>query len=86
MFGDGRQIVLSSPYDADGFFYELYNKSKKIKSMCMFQIPTWNANPRVPKFELQQEFELDPESAEIEYGAQFRKKSSRGSKRRARKN
>jgi len=76
MWGDGRQIVLSSPYDASGFFYDLYNKSKTVRSMLMFQIPTWNANPRVPKSELQHEFEMDPEYASVEYGAQFKKKKS----------
>jgi hypothetical protein len=76
IFGDGRQIIISSPYDASGFFYDLYNKSKNIKSMCMFQIPTWNANPRVPKSELLPEYELDFEAASVEYGAQFRKKST----------
>lgn len=75
ILGDGRQIVLSSPYTPSGQFYDLYVNSKKEPSMLMFQVPTWNINPRVPKSILESEFRQDPELAATEYGARFLRRS-----------
>ena len=75
ILGDGRQIVLSSPYTPSGQFYDLYVDSKTEPSMLMFQVPTWNINPRVPKSILESEFRQDPELAATEYGAQFLRRS-----------
>jgi len=71
MLGDGRQIVLSSPYTPSGKFYDLYLDGKVEPTILMFQVPTWNINPRVPKSILESEFRQDPESAATEYGARF---------------
>jgi len=46
---DGKSFVLSSPKDKDktNKGYELYLESFSSESMLMFQIPTWEMNPKI---------------------------------------
>lgn len=72
-YGDGRVVLISSPDRPCGYFYKMYEKSKSIDSMLMFQLPTWEANPAITKIALNDEFNKDPKSASAEYGALFQK-------------
>jgi len=71
--GDGRVVLISSPDRPCGYFYKMYEKSKAIDSMLMFQLPTWEANPAITKNALSDEFNKDAKSASAEYGALFQK-------------
>jgi len=71
--GDGRNIVISSPDVASGFFYHHYESCKNIDTALVFQIPTWNANPTVTRDMLDDEFQANPDRAASEYGAEFRR-------------
>jgi hypothetical protein len=72
-WGDGRNIVISTPDLPSGFFYEHFQSSKFINSMVMFQVPTWDANPNYSRDSLQDKFDKNPERAACEYGAEFRR-------------
>jgi len=70
--GDGRNIAISSPDLAAGFFYNYYNSAKSLEHMIMFQIPTWNANPNITLESLSGAFDLNYDRSSAEFGAQFR--------------
>jgi len=71
-FGDGRNIVISSPDLPHGFFWDHYNNAKDLDSMMLFQLPTWDANPRFTKETFKDAIEGNEERAMAEYGAMFR--------------
>jgi hypothetical protein len=75
-FGEGRNIVISSPAEAEGFFYEHFQASKDNDQTFSMSLPTWNVNPNYTFELLKPEFDSDEENALQEYGAQFRPKSS----------
>lgn len=70
-----RRIMISSPYAKRGLFYETYMLAKAqdegSKSTLMFQIPSWEVNPTIPKDFLEAEFAKNPENFRCEYGAEF---------------
>jgi len=70
--GDGRNIVISSPDLKSGFFYEHYERAKRIGSMQLFQIPAQDANPTLTEEYLKGERLKDPDTFSSEFGAEFR--------------
>lgn len=74
---DGKILCISSPYNKIGIFYDLYLKSKGTETIPpnqeirMFQIPTWEMNEVITFNYLKGQYDIDPESFEFEYGAQF---------------
>lgn len=70
--GDGRNIVISSPDVAQGFFYQHFNDSKDLKTYMLFQLATWDANPNFERSEFEDALKKNPERAMAEFGARFR--------------
>lgn len=83
--GDGKTICISSPAGMEGIFWELFKTGEAIdvlqpqpehgkqKWRAVWQLPTWQMNPTLPRNhpELVKEFEADPDNFEMEYGAIF---------------
>ena len=73
-FGEGRNIIISSPDKPSGFFYDFFQTAKSEESYLVFQLPTWDANPGYTKEMLEPELKNDKDGrASAEYGAVFRK-------------
>jgi hypothetical protein len=72
-YGDGRNIVISSPDLPSGFFYDHYQSAKTVNTMLLFQIPTWDANSDHTKESLKDKFDKNFDRAMAEYGAHFRR-------------
>jgi hypothetical protein len=69
-------LELSSPWLADGTFYEHFRQaeSREFIGMDCLKIPTWEINPGLPwgcDF-LENARKKDPEAFEVEFGAQFK--------------
>jgi hypothetical protein len=75
-YGEGRNVVISSPDMPSGFFYDHFKDSQVSDTALVFQIPTWDANPKVSRASLEPLFVKDPDRASAEYGAQFRSHAS----------
>lgn len=70
----GRMIMISSPADRTGKFYEEYERSLipgKNKDLLMFKLPTWVLNPTVPSEFLESQYNQDPVVYMCEYGGEF---------------
>jgi hypothetical protein len=73
-FGDkALVIVMSSPLWATGIFWDLFSAgvSGADPTIHVEQLPTWELNPTVTRESLEPEFLADPDSARVEYGAEF---------------
>lgn len=73
-FGDkALVIVMSSPLWASGIFWDLFSAgmSGADSTLHVEQQPTWEMNPTVTRESLEPEFLADPDSARVEYGAEF---------------
>ena len=73
-FGDRGYVMLtSSPLWCSGIFWELYQGGVTGAAPDVFvaQRPTWEMNPTVTRESLEFEFRSDPDSARVEYGAEF---------------
>jgi hypothetical protein len=71
-FGDyGKIFCLSSPLGKSGKFYELSEQAEKITSILYVNYATWEFNPNITRASLDDEFQKDPEGAEMEFGARF---------------
>lgn len=73
-------LELSSPWIADGVFYEhfMQAQSGEFKGMSARQIPTWEINPGLPwgcDF-LENARKKDPEVFAVEFGAEFRRNNA----------
>ena len=73
-------LELSSPWIADGVFYEhfMQAQSGEFTGMSARQIPTWEINPGLP-FDcdfLQNALKKDEETFWVEFGGQFRRNNS----------
>jgi len=73
-------LELSSPWIADGVFYEHFAQAESgdFKGMSAKKIPTWEVNPGLP-FDcdfLQNALKKDPENFWVEFGAEFKKSNS----------
>ena len=70
----GRMIMISSPADRTGKFYDEYERSLtpgKNKGLLMFKLPTWVMNPTINTEFLEAEFNKDPVVYGCEYGGEF---------------
>lgn len=73
-------LELSSPWLADGTFYEHFRQAEsgEFIGMDCLKIPTWEINPGLPwgcDF-LENARKKDPEAFEVEFGAQFKSNNS----------
>jgi len=79
---DGLIIAISSPAEKAGEFYDLYclaggkeqdEKEKVVPNLryLLFQLSTWQANPRFKREDFEVDFLKDPISALMEYGGHF---------------
>lgn len=73
-------LELSSPWIADGVFYEHFAQAESgdFKGMSAKKIPTWEVNPGLP-FDcdfLQNALKKDPENFWVEFGAEFKRSNS----------
>jgi hypothetical protein len=68
-----RVVVISSPRNQAGKAWEIAQAvmEGKITDTIYFQLATWEMNPTVPRSQLESEWILDPDFAEMEYGAQW---------------
>ena len=70
--GEGKIILLSSPYGKSGVFYKKYLESFEFSdSMLMFNMYTAMVNPTVDGSILRDEKKRNPSLFECEYGAKF---------------
>ena len=70
--GEGKIILLSSPYGKSGVFYKKYLESFEFTdSMLMFNMYTAMVNPTVDGSILKDEKRRNPQMFECEYGAKF---------------
>jgi hypothetical protein len=69
----GYVLLLSSPLWASGVFHELYQAGRTGADPEIYveRRPTWECNPNISRESLESEFLADPESARVEYGAEF---------------
>jgi hypothetical protein len=69
----GRVVMISSPADRSGLFYEEYERSfnKSMTDLLMFQIPTWEMDPYLSTPFLKAEYSKNPTLFGCEYGANF---------------
>jgi hypothetical protein len=74
--GEGRNIIISSPDLPGGFFHDQFKKAQTNDNALVFQIPTWDFNPKITREMLNSEFETDLDHSMAEYGAQFRTMAS----------
>jgi len=72
---EGRIIMISSPFNKDGLFYDKYEQSKvggaASRDILMVQAPTWEVNPQVPIGFLENHHGKDPVAFATEFGAEF---------------
>lgn len=70
-----RIVITSSPLNKAGVAYEQFEAAveRKSEAVIAFQLATWEMNPTVPydDGEIQNAFKLNPDYAEMEYGAQW---------------
>lgn len=69
----GYVIVASSPLWCDGIFWSLYQAgmSGAAEDIFVAQRPTWEMNATISRESLESEFLEDPDSARVEFGAEF---------------
>ena len=72
IYGEGRNVIISSPDLPSGFFYDHFQAYKTENTALVFQIPSWDANPTITREMLEPDFRSNPDKAAAEYGAQFR--------------
>jgi len=74
---DGKILALSNPYAKSGIFYTLYRKAmgsefeKALQTIRVFQMPSWEMNDTLNFDFFSNEYTLNPESFDYEYGAEF---------------
>jgi intein/homing endonuclease len=74
---DGKILALSNPYAKTGIFYTQYVKAMgnevepPLQHIRAFKIPTWEMNETLNFQFFKNEYELNPESFDYEYGAEF---------------
>lgn len=69
---ESRLIMISSPGDRAGSFYERYSMALSgTKGILMIQAPTWEVNPTVPVSFFEEQYAKDPSKFMCEFGAQF---------------
>jgi hypothetical protein len=70
----GRMIMISSPADRTGKFYEEYERSLipgKNKDLLMFKMPSWMVNKEISPDFLRTQKSQDPVVYRCEYGGEF---------------
>ena len=73
-FGDRGYVMLtSSPLWASGVFFDLYQAgvTEAADDVFVARRPTWEMNGTITRESLESEFRADPDSARVEYGAEF---------------
>ena len=72
-YNAGRIVMISSPNNRMGIFYDKFEASKTDDSILSFQLPTWTANEDIDfdDKEMTNDRESNPEMFAIEYGAQW---------------
>lgn len=75
---DSKIIAISNPYTKTGIFYTLYQKALGIgvnvtpnQRIRAFQIPSWEMNSELSFETLLNEYNINPEKFDYEYGAEF---------------
>ena len=70
---DARILLASTPWGADGFFFETFNRveSGELPNAAAFQFSTEEVNPNIDRDLLAQEKARDPQAYEAEYEAKF---------------
>ncbi len=68
----GREIMISSPADRSGLFYETFERSFDPESnYLMLKMPTWVMNPSIASSYLKGKYKANPKSYICEFGAEF---------------
>jgi len=73
-FGDqGYLLLTTTPSWPSGLVYDLWRAGNAGADPDLFvvQRPTWEVNPTITRESLDAEFAADPDSARVEYGAEF---------------
>lgn len=74
---DGKILALSNPYQKTGIFFTQYVKAMgngidpPLQHIRAFKIPSWEMNETLDFQFFKNEYELNPESFDYEYGAEF---------------
>jgi len=72
-YNAARIVMISSPNNRMGIFYDMYRRSLEDDSILSFQLPTWCVNDDIDFYnkEMVGDRESNPEMFAIEYGAQW---------------
>jgi hypothetical protein len=72
-YNAARIVMISSPNNRSGIFYDKFESSKSDESILSFQLPTWCANEDIDFYEKEMtgDREGNPEMFAIEFGAQW---------------
>jgi len=72
---ESRVILISSPLNKEGKFYELFHqamaKGPGSENLLAIQVPTWEMNPTVEAGYLKEKYYSDPPVFMVEHGAEF---------------
>lgn len=73
LFPDGGIVIFSTPAGKDGKAFEIFDGAQKGTRLdaVVFHLATWEMNPLLPREKLEDDYTADPDSAEMELGAQF---------------
>lgn len=74
---EGKIINISSPRQEGGILYDLKEKSQRIDSMICFEYASWELNQDLTEEDFADEFDKNPEMAQMEFGAKFGKTINR---------
>ena len=83
--GDGKSVTISTPAGMEGIFWELFKTGDAVDVIqrldshgqqpwrVVFQFPTWEMNPTLPRNhpEIEKEYKADPKNFEMQFGAEF---------------
>ena len=72
-YNASRIVMISSPNNRQGIFYDMFENSKDDDSILSFQLPTWCVNDDIDfdEKEMTKDRNNNPEMFSIEYGAQW---------------
>jgi hypothetical protein len=72
-YNAARIVMISSPNNRTGIFYDVFEEAKTDDSMLSFQLPTWCANEDIDfdNKEMTRDRMSNPEMFAVEYGAQW---------------
>lgn len=80
-YNAARIVMISSPNNRNGIFYDMFEESKRDDSILSFQLPTWCVNEDInfDNREMSRDRNNNPDMFSVEYGAQWASGGAYGS-------